>query len=236
VTNRSFSFVTRTKTVLFWTFSSRPTSQIDHGVLSHERGDTERNQPEEHNREMAEFICPMHPDVHESEAGTCPKCGMTLEPETVSASVTHSQYTCPMHPKIVRDQPGNCPICGMTLEPIEVTVEETNPELERMTQRLWVSIGFTLPLLAIMISDLLPSHPIQQRLAARSLGWVELAFATPVVLWGGWPFFQRGWTSIASRHLNMFTLISIGAGSASLAPSGWPDFRRSCRCGPLGRC
>jgi Cu+-exporting ATPase len=97
-----------------------------------------------------------------------------------------------------------------------VSVEETNPELDKMTRRLWVGIGFTLPLLAVMISDLLPSHPIQHLLAGRSLGWVEFGFATPVVVWGGWPFFQRGWTSIISRHLNMFTLISIGSGSAYL--------------------
>jgi Cu+-exporting ATPase len=181
-----------------------------------EQNDIERSDPQEHNRTMAVFTCPMHPEVHEVEAGSCPKCGMALEPETVSAPITQSQYTCPMHPQIVRDQPGNCPICGMTLEPMTVTVVEADPELDRMTRRLWVGTGFTLPLLAVMISDLLPSHPIQHLLAGRSLGWVEFAFATPVVLWGGWPFFERGWTSIVSRHLNMFTLISIGSGSAYL--------------------
>jgi len=165
---------------------------------------------------MTVFTCPMHPDVHKTEEGSCPKCGMALESEIVNTPVTHPQYTCPMHPQIVRDQRGNCPICGMTLEPITVTVEEKNPELDRMTRRLWVGIGFTLPLLAIMISELLPNQPIQHLLAGSSLGWVEFAFASPVVLWGGWPFFQRGWTSIVSRHLNMFTLISIGSGSAYL--------------------
>jgi Cu+-exporting ATPase len=104
----------------------------------------------------------------------------------------------------------------MALEPMTATVEQANPELRRMTLRLWVGIGFTLPLLAIMISDLVPSHPIQRILAAPILGWVEFAVASPVVLWGGWPFFQRGWASIISRHLNMFTLISIGSGSAYL--------------------
>jgi len=165
---------------------------------------------------MTEFVCPMHPEIHKSGAGSCPKCGMALEPETVSAPLTHSRYTCPMHPEIVRDKPGNCPICGMALEPMTATVEQANPELRRMTLRLWVGIGFTLPLLAIMISDLVPSHPIQRILAAPILGWVEFAVASPVVLWGGWPFFQRGWASIISRHLNMFTLISIGSGSAYL--------------------
>ena len=165
---------------------------------------------------MAVFTCPMHPGVLKTEPGSCPKCGMALEPETISAPITHSQFTCPMHPQIVRDQPGNCPICGMILEPVTVTVEEANPELDTMTRRLWVGCGFTLPLLAVMISDLLPGHPIQHLLAGPSLGWVEFAFATPVVLWGGWPFFQRGLTSIVTRHLNMFTLISIGSGSAYL--------------------
>ncbi len=165
---------------------------------------------------MTVFTCPMHPEVQKAGAGSCPKCGMALEPETLSAPATHSQFTCPMHPQIVRDQPGNCPICGMTLEPITVTVEEIDPELGRMTRRLWVGVGFTLPLLAFMISDLLPNHAIQHLLAGRSLGWVEFAFATPVVLWGGGSFFLRGWTSIVSRHLDMFTLISIGAGSAYL--------------------
>lgn len=104
----------------------------------------------------------------------------------------------------------------MTLGPIAVSVVETDPERDRMTRRLWVGIGFTLPLLAIMISDLFPNHPVQRLLMGRSLGWVEFAVATPVVLWGGWPFFQRGWTSIITRNLNMFTLIAIGSGVAYL--------------------
>jgi Cu+-exporting ATPase len=104
----------------------------------------------------------------------------------------------------------------MTLEPMIVTVSEANPELDSMTRRFWISAALTLPLLAIMVSDFLPSHPIQGLLKGSLLGWVELAIASPVVLWGGWPFFQRGWASIVSRNLNMFTLISIGAGSAYL--------------------
>ncbi len=165
---------------------------------------------------MASYTCPMHPEVHETKAGSCPKCGMALELETVSEPATHTQYTCSMHSQSVRNEPGNCPICGMTLEPTTITVEQADPELARMTKRLWIGIAFTLPLLAVMISDVLPGHPIQHLLPSRSLGWVEFAFATPVVLWGGWPFFQRGWTSIVSLHLNMFTLISIGSGSAYL--------------------
>jgi Cu+-exporting ATPase len=162
------------------------------------------------------YTCPMHPEVHQDGPGDCPKCGMALEPESMSAPTTHTQYTCPMHPQIIRDEPGNCPICGMTLEPMTITGIEPNPELKSMTQRFWISAALTLPLLAIMVSDLLPNHPIQGLLRGSLLGWFELAIASPVVLWGGWPFFRRGWASIISRNLNMFTLISIGAGSAYL--------------------
>jgi Cu+-exporting ATPase len=162
------------------------------------------------------YTCPMHPEVHKDGPGDCPKCGMALEPETMTAPTTRTQYTCPMHPQIVRDEPGNCPICGMTLEPMTVTGIEANPELKSMTRRFWISAALTLPLLAIMVSDFVPSHPIQELLKGYLLGWFELAVASPVVLWGGWPFFRRGWASIVSRNLNMFTLISIGAGSAYL--------------------
>jgi len=163
-----------------------------------------------------EYICPMDPEVHQLGPGACPKCGMALEPATLAPPVMKTEYTCPMHPEIVRDAPGACPICGMALEPREVRMEEANPELDAMTRRLWIGSALTLPLLAIMASDLLPGHPLQTLLAGRLLGWVEFALSTPVVLWGGWPFFQRGWVSLTSRNLNMFTLIAIGSGSAYL--------------------
>ncbi len=120
-----------------------------------------------------------------------------------------------MHPQIVRDGPGSCPICGMALEPRTVTANVANPELISMSRRLWIGAALTLPLLAVMVSDVLPGHPLQH-LLGRSLGWIELALATPVVLWGGWPFFERGWASIVHRSLNMFTLIAIGSGAAWL--------------------
>jgi Cu+-exporting ATPase len=125
-----------------------------------------------------------------------------------------AEYTCPMHPQIVRAGPGSCPICGMALEPLTVTADTANPELAAMTRRLWVGAVLTLPLLAVMISDVLPGHPLQQLLQGPLLGWLELALATPVVLWGGWPFLERGWASVVHRSLNMFTLISIGTGAA----------------------
>ncbi len=128
-----------------------------------------------------------------------------------------SKYTCPMHPEIIRDKPGSCPICGMALEPLTATDDDTaNPELISMTRRLWIGTVLTLPLLAIMISDLMPSHRLHDLINGRGLGWLEFALATPVVLWAGWPFFERGWSSIVHRSLNMFTLIAIGIGSAYL--------------------
>ena len=163
-----------------------------------------------------EYICPMDPEVHQSQPGSCPKCGMALEPAAPVAPATRVDYTCPMHPEIVRDGPGACPKCGMALEPRTVTVAEANPELDSMTRRLWVGVVLTLPLLAIMVSEVLASHPLQRILSGKTLGWLELVVATPVVLWGGWPFFERGWRSIVSRNLNMFTLIAIGSGSAYL--------------------
>jgi Cu+-exporting ATPase len=164
----------------------------------------------------AQYTCPMHPEVLSPKPGACPKCGMALEPTQPTAPPEHIEYTCPMHPQIVRDGPGTCPICGMALEPRTVTATAANPELISMTRRLWIGAVLTLPLLAVMVSGVLPGHPLQHLLPGRLLGWIELILATPVVLWGGWPFFERGWASIVHRSLNMFTLIAIGSGAAYL--------------------
>ncbi len=160
----------------------------------------------------AEYICPMDPEVSQRGPGSCPKCGMALEPATVSVS-TKTEYTCPMHPEIVQDSPGDCPKCGMALEPRATAIEEGNPELDSITRRLWIASGFTLPLLAIMVAEMLPSMPLQ-RLPASALAWIEFALATPVVLWCGWPFFVRAWQSVKNRSGNMFTLIGLGTGVA----------------------
>ena len=124
-----------------------------------------------------------------------------------------AKWTCPMHPEIVRDGPGSCPICGMALEPMTITAEEPeNEELRDMSRRLWVSAVLTLPLLVIAMGG-------------YQLRFIELALATPVVLWGGWPFFVRGWESIVHRSLNMFTLIAIGVGVGyiySVIAALWP--------------
>ena len=176
-----------------------------------------------------EYTCPMDPEVRQKGPGACPKCGMALEPIDVTP-LTKTEWTCPMHPEIVRDAPGSCPICGMALEPRVVTLEEKNPELEDMSRRFWWSAAITTPILAFMVSEFLPKQPLQRALPHGWLNWTLLAFATPVVLWGGWPFFVRGWASVVNRHLNMFTLIALGVGAAygysvvaTLAPGLFPD-------------
>lgn len=147
---------------------------------------------------------------------------------------TSGEYTCPMHPEIRKKGPGDCPICGMALEPVDVTADSSNPELDSMTRRFWIGVTLTLPLMAIMASHLMPGHPLRHYLGHGS-GWLEFALATPVVLWAGWPFFERAWASIVRRSLNMFTLIAIGTGAAYLysfvavvAPQAFPtSFRDS---------
>jgi Cu+-exporting ATPase len=160
------------------------------------------------------YTCPMHTEIKQPGPGRCPKCGMALEPATISTPAKHTEYTCPMHPQIVRDAPGSCPICGMALELREVTAEESNPELAYMTRRLWISVALAVPMLALMVSSFLPSMPMQHLFSARVWAWIEFALATPAVLWCGSPFFARGWQSVVHRSLNMFTLIALGTGSA----------------------
>ena len=172
--------------------------------------------PEETDRvDHGTYVCPMDPEVRESRPGACPKCGMTLEPATPSAPSVKTEYVCPMHPEIVRPEPGLCPICGMALEPRTVTLEEeVNPELVNMRRRFWVGVVLSVPIALLAMSDMIPGQPVQSIASPQVLNWLQLVLATPVVLWGGWPFFQRGWASIVNRSLNMFTLIAIGVGTA----------------------
>jgi P-type Cu+ transporter len=147
-----------------------------------------------------------------------------------------AEYTCPMHPQIVRPGPGSCPICGMALEPRTVSlVEEENPELRDMRRRFWISSALAIPILAITMADILPGHPLEAVASSRAQTWFEFVLATPVVVWGGWPFFVRAWDSLVHRSLNMFTLIGLGVGVAyvysvvaTLFPGMFPDsFRDS---------
>jgi Cu+-exporting ATPase len=135
-----------------------------------------------------------------------------------------------MHPQIVRGAPGSCPICGMALEPRTVgAMEGPDPELVDMTRRFWIGLVLTLPLLAFVMGDMLPGQPLRRLIPGRFSAWLQLVLATPVVLWAGWPFFERGWTSVVNRNLNMFTLIALGTGMAyvysvvgALAPDLFP--------------
>jgi P-type Cu+ transporter len=190
--------------------------------------------------DQVEYTCPMHPEVRQLGSGTCPKCGMALEPATLIPPATRTEYICPMHPEIVRTEPGACPICGMALEPRTVTIEEDNPELRDMTRRFWISVAISLPILSLMVSEMLPGKPLQTVFGPVALVWTQLALATPVVLWCGAPFFVRGWQSVVNRHFNMFTLIALGTGAAysysllaTLAPSLFPYSFRDPHTGAL---
>jgi Cu+-exporting ATPase len=142
-----------------------------------------------------------------------------------------TRYTCPMHPEIIRDRPGSCPICGMALEPMTVTADdEADPELAEMSRRFWICLTLTVPLLLLSMAEMIPGLDLPSRLGGPASVWLQLALASPVVLWGGWPFFERAWASLKNRQLNMFTLIALGTGTAYLfsvaaavAPGLFPD-------------
>jgi Cu+-exporting ATPase len=171
------------------------------------------------------YTCPMHPEIRQSQPGSCPKCGMALELLSEPIAESRIRYVCPMHPQIVRDEPGDCPICGMALEPQTADVETEDAELKAMEWRFWISAALSLPLFILAMGHDLYPAAVPAFLDARLLQWIQLALATPVVLWGGWPFFVRGWASLIHRSLNMFTLIALGIGVAwlySLAATVWP--------------
>ena len=184
-----------------------------------------------------EYTCPMHPEVRQQGPGTCPKCGMALEAVAAAApAALKTEYVCPMHPEIVKSEPGICPICGMTLEPRTVSAEEEkNPELVNMTRRFWISLVLTIPVLIVAMAEYVPSlSSLISWASPKVWQWFELILATPIVLWGGWPFFVRGWRSIINRSLNMFTLIGLGIGVAyfysvvaTLFPSIFPPTFRT---------
>jgi Cu+-exporting ATPase len=162
-----------------------------------------------------EHVCCAKPAGSE-EGGLChahghaPHGAPGVDPATVPAGST---WTCPMHPEIVRDGPGSCPICGMALEPMMPSADAgPNPELIDMTRRFWIGAALALPVLALEMGRHFLS--VDAIVAPAWNGWVQFLLATPVVLWGGWPFFERGWASLKTRNLNMFTLIALGTGVA----------------------
>ncbi len=213
------------------------------------------------------YTCTMHSEIVRDEPEICPLCGMTLEAEKAATGSesepghccdTHSpaqrprqpttdnrqpigtSYTCPMHPEIVRDKPGVCPICGMALEPATASLDDApNAELIDMQRRFVISLIFSIPLLLLGMADIF-GGALRELTLKPWLPWVELALATPVVLWCGWPFFERAAASIVSRNLNMFTLIGMGTGAAyaysvtaTLVPGAFPPSFRTMGVLPL---
>jgi P-type Cu+ transporter len=178
-----------------------------------------------------QYFCPMDPEVRQDRPGSCPKCGMALEPDLSTVPAARVEYTCPMHPDIVRDAPGACPICGMALEPRTVTADEgPNPELVDMTRRTWIAVLCGLPVFLLAMGDMIFGMGLGGRIAVAVTNWVGLAFATPVVFYAGWPLLERGWASIRNRSANMFTLIALGVGAAyvfsvlaTVAPGLFPE-------------
>jgi cation transport ATPase len=152
----------------------------------------------------------MHPDVQEAGPGTCPKCGMALEPVSPAAEPLPNKWVCPMHPEIVRDASGSCPICGKALEPKAATAEEENPERRDMSRRFWFAAALTAPLVFLAMGDLLTGGTVSRLLSMRTRTLVELVVATPVCTWAAWPFYVRAVLSVKNRSLNMFTLIGLG--------------------------
>lgn len=151
------------------------------------------------------------------------------EKKSVTSTDGGVMYTCPMHPQVRQNKPGNCPICGMTLEPETITGDERkNPELADMTKRFWIGLLLTLPVLVLEMGAHL--FDVHRFVTGTTSNWVQLVLATPVVLWSGKPFFERGWESLKTRNLNMFTLIAMGTGAAwlysivaTLMPDIFPD-------------
>jgi len=164
----------------------------------------------------SEYYCPMCEGVVSDEPGDCPKCGMALEPAgpAILDSPT-TVYTCPMHPEIEQDEPGSCPKCGMDLEPktVQPAADDENRELISMSRRFWISLGLGLGVLVLAMAPMI-GVPLEKWIDVKVSSWLQLLLSTPVVLWAGFPFFQRAWRSLLTRNFNMFTLIALGTGAA----------------------
>lgn len=175
----------------------------------------------------AKYICPMCPGIESDGPDICSKCGMALEPEAFVPPSTQTNYICPMHPEVIEESPGLCPICGMALESRTVVLEEENPELDEMSRRFKISLLFTIPLFIIAMSEMAVGETLLKFASAKTWQWVQLLLASPVVIWAGWPFFERAVQSVKTWNLNMFTLIGLGVTVAwfySLVAVFFPTF------------
>ncbi|WP_121354330.1 copper-transporting P-type ATPase [Flavisolibacter nicotianae] len=172
------------------------------------------------NGNTGKYYCPMHceGDKTYNKPGDCPVCGMRLvkEPTASSHATAKTQYTCPMHPQIIRDVPGSCPICGMDLVPMQPVEEDEDKAYKELLKKFKIAVLFTLPILLIAMSDMLPNNPLHSLFGQPVWNWIQFALSLPVVFYATWMFFKRAWTSIVTWNLNMFTLIGIGTGVAFL--------------------
>jgi Cu2+-exporting ATPase len=177
------------------------------------------------------YYCPMHCEGEKTydQPGNCPVCGMDLV-EQPAATKIHGKYTCPMHPEIIREKMGSCPICGMDLVPLEAGVEEVDKTYKKLLRKFIIGSIFTLPILLIAMSEMIPGNPLPELMPWEYWNWVQLILSLPVIFYAAWMFFERAYRSITTWNLNMFTLIGIGAGVAwlfsvvaMLAPDTFPE-------------
>jgi Cu+-exporting ATPase len=164
----------------------------------------------------AKYFCPMCPGIESDKPGDCPKCGMALERNPAWKAAAKTMYTCPMHPEVQQDHPGDCPKCGMALEPVTTAQDDADDggEEQDLRRRLWIAGVLTLPVFILAMAHLIPALGHTHWINGSISRWVQALLSTPVVLWAGAPFFRRGWVSLRTGHWNMWTLISIGVGSA----------------------
>ena len=138
-----------------------------------------------------------------------------IQPKEVSkVSNPKALYTCPMHPEVIQEGPGSCPKCGMALEPKDVSTSADNSEYKDMSKRFWVSLIFSVPIILLAMLEIFPNKSIEKILSMKVINWIAFVLATPIVIWGGWMFFERGVLSVIRKSLNMFTLIGLGVGVA----------------------
>ncbi len=175
------------------------------------------------------FYCPMHceGDITYDEPGDCPICGMDLIEEISHSGSSVGQWTCPMHPEIVKDNSGDCPICGMDLVPLKADISAEEKTYKTLLKKFWIATAFTLPVFLIAMSEMISKNPLYEIMDQKYWNWIQLILSLPVVFYATWMFFERAYKSIRTWHLNMFTLIGIGAGVAwlfSVFGLLFPDF------------
>ncbi|HEA23667.1 MAG TPA: copper-translocating P-type ATPase [Pricia antarctica] len=200
-----------------------------HTPGSHNHASESKKEDKPKGRGTGTFYCPMHceGDKTYDKPGDCPVCGMDLVEEQNLSATTSEQWTCPMHPEVIKDEPGACPICGMDLVPLEPDLSAEEKSYNKLLNKFWIALGFTLPIFLIAMSEMLPDNPLYDIMEQKWWNWIQFGLSIPVVFYATWMFFERAYRSIKTWNLNMFTLIGIGAGVAwlfSVFGMLFPDF------------